>query len=195
MADHFLMKSSHPAESCLLYGADPVLAAYSQLQEVLTRHLGAEAARLFAEPFVSRDRSGQIINLAWYGPQGGTARPLSTLDPEARRIAEDRLHVLLPRIETLAEDPALAPLIRAALSVGTPDDILTIDGYPILVNWGVASQSGVNPLDKILALSCCSRRGFDSSIRCASRTRAGSKVSTSWARVTRLRARIPAERT
>lgn len=138
MADHFLLKSSVPSDSCLPLAHGLALEAHGTLQALLTARIGAEAARLFAEPFVSRDKSGQTLHVAWYGPAGGAARPLADLDATTRRLAEDRLHVLLPQIEALAREPDLAPLIRAALTLSSPSDILTVDGLPVLVNWGIA---------------------------------------------------------
>lgn len=146
MADHFLLKTSHPSDRYLPFGDVLAIDAHARLTDVLHSRIGLEAARLFAEPFVSHDKSSQTIHVAWYGPQGAEARQMSDLDPASRRLAEDRLHVLIPRIEALAAEPALAALIRASLTLTAATDILTIDGMPVLVNWGITRPSGENPL-------------------------------------------------
>ena len=142
MAGHSLLKSSNRAWNCLALGSGLAIDAHSTLTEVLTSRIGPEAARMFAEPFVSRDKSGQTVQVAWYGPQVGEARPLADLDAAARRLAEDRLHVMVSRIEALVQEAALAPLIRACLTLTSSADILTVDGFPVLVNWGISGPAG-----------------------------------------------------
>jgi S1-C subfamily serine protease len=141
MADHFLVKSTARAEDCLSVNGEPVLGAHAALRDLLTARLGPEAANLFAEPFISRDKSGGAMTIAWHSVHAGDERPLSELDPVARRPVEDRLHRLIPRIEALAADAALAPQIRAALSLAGPQDIRVVGGHPVLINWGLRSQA------------------------------------------------------
>ncbi|WP_169583497.1 S1 family peptidase [Rhodobacter capsulatus] len=146
MAEHFLFRSSLQAEDCLSVAGLPVLERHAALHDLLTARLGAEAADLFAEPFVSRGASGETLNVAWHSVHAGEARPLGDLDPALRRAVEDRLLRLLPRIEALASDPALTPeqaaTVRAALSVAQAADVRAINGFPVLVNWGVRSRGG-----------------------------------------------------
>lgn len=140
MAEHFLFRSSLQAEDCLSVAGQPVLERHAALHELLTARLGAEAAELFAEPFVSRGAAGAALNVAWHSVHAGEARPLADLDPALRRAVEDRLLRLLPKIEALATDPGLTPdlaaLVRAALSLSQAADVRAINGVPVLVNWG-----------------------------------------------------------
>lgn len=146
MADHFLMKSSVPVEECISFGTGTVLENHAALREVLLSRVGPEAAELFAEPFVSRDKAGSQFNIAWHSVHPGADRALADLDPVQRRAAEDRLHRLVPKIEALAEDPALAPMIRGALSLASPQDIRVVNGHPVLVNWGVWNRTPTEAL-------------------------------------------------
>ena len=138
MADQFLLKSSHPVEACLPAGTGFAIESHASLAETLRSRIGPDAAALFAEPYVSRDKTGQTVQIAWYGRQGSGPHLLTGLEPAARRAVEDRLHLLIPRIEALAQDP----LIRAALSLSSSADILSVGGHPVLVNWGLRSTSG-----------------------------------------------------
>lgn len=146
MAEFFVSKSTVPLEDCLPFGATTLLDSYANLQDVLVARLGAEAADLFAEPFVSRDKSGKQITIAWHSVHPGTDQALADSDPALRRGVEDRLHRLIPRIEGLAADPSLAPMIRAALSLSGPKDIRVINGVPVLVNWGMRNRAPTEAL-------------------------------------------------
>ncbi|ETD02716.1 trypsin-like peptidase domain-containing protein [Rhodobacter capsulatus] len=150
MAEHFLFRSSLQAEDCLSVAGQPVLERHAALHELLTARLGAEAAELFAEPFVSRGAAGAALNVAWHSVHAGEARPLADLDPALRRAVEDRLLRLLPKIEALATDPGLTPdlaaLVRAALSLSQAADVRAINGVPVLVNWGVRPRGGAPAL-------------------------------------------------
>lgn len=146
MADHFLFKTAARIEDCLIVDGAPVIQTHAALREVLASRLGPEAADLFAEPFVSRDKSGGSFSIAWHSAYPGEERALADLDPAARRAVEDRLHRIIPRIEALAADPSLAPQVRAALSLSGPQDIRVVGGHPVLVNWGQRSQGEVSPL-------------------------------------------------
>ena len=146
MAEHFLSKSALRMEDCLTVAGGPVLESHAALREAIAARVGAEAADLLAEPFVSRDKAGTTLSVAWHSVHPGEDRALSDLEPTARRAVEDRLHRLIPRIEALAEDPELAGPIRAALSVSGPQDIRVINGAPVIVNWGVRSRLGPSPL-------------------------------------------------
>ena len=146
MADHFLVKTTVRADDCLTVDAEPVLAGHAGLRDLIAARLGPEAANLFAEPFISRDRSGGAMTIAWHSVHAGEERPLADLDPAARRAIEDRLHRLVPRIESLAADPALAPRVRAALSLSGAEGIRVVGGHPVLINWGLRSASDTAPL-------------------------------------------------
>lgn len=146
MADHFLMKSSVPVEECISFGTGTLLDNHAALREVLLSRVGPEAAYLFAEPFVSRDKAGSQFNIAWHSVHSGADRALADLDPVQRRAAEDRLHRLVPKIEGLADDPALAPMIRGALSLASPQDIRVVNGHPVLVNWGIWNRTPTEAL-------------------------------------------------
>lgn len=146
MADHFLMKSVVPVDDCLTFGNGTVLESHAALRDALLSRVGPEAADLFAEPFVSRDKAGSQFNIAWHSVHPGADRALADLDPVQRRAAEDRLHRLVPRIEALADDPALAPMIRGALSLASPQDIRVVNGHPVLVNWGVGNRTPTEAL-------------------------------------------------
>jgi hypothetical protein len=146
MADHFLMKSSVPVQDCLSMGSGTVLENHAALREALLSRIGPEAADLFAEPFVSRDKAKSQFNIAWHTVHPGADRALADLDPVQRRAPEDRLHRLVPKIEALADDPALAPMIRGVLSLASPQDIRVVNGHPVLVNWGVLNRTPTEAL-------------------------------------------------
>lgn len=137
MAEHFMMKSSVALDACKMVDGSAAVEHHALLRERLLSRGDPELANLFAEPFVSRDKSGKVLNIAWHSTVPGTDRALAELDALQRRAVEDRLHRLVPQIEALAEDPADAELIRAALSLSGPQDIRVINGLPVLVNWGV----------------------------------------------------------
>lgn len=146
MADHFLMKSTVLSGDCLPLGSGTLLESHSALRELLLARTGMETADLFAEPFISREKSGERLNIAWHSVHQGGDRALADLDPAQRRAVEDRLHRLIPRIEALANDPTVGPMIRAALSLTSAQDIRVVNGHPVLVNWGMRCHDTVGPL-------------------------------------------------
>lgn len=145
MADNFLSKIRvAPGEFVELDGR-PVLERHAELRALLSDRAGPEVAALFAEPLVSRGNDEAPPTVAWYAEAAGEARPLSRLSPTERDRAERYLVDHLRPLRALAEDPATAGLVRAALTVYGQDDILVLGDRPVIVNWGLMPGGGDAP--------------------------------------------------
>ncbi|MFN6954898.1 MAG: trypsin-like peptidase domain-containing protein [Acetobacteraceae bacterium] len=115
----------------------PAIAQASRLYDMLAARLGPEAASLFAEPVATADAARGGGSVSWYAPASGEPAPLSSL-PEARRALlaaglRDRLAALAP----LLNDPQAGPLLRAALMLPGPEQVLALDDTVVLAGWGL----------------------------------------------------------
>jgi S1-C subfamily serine protease len=118
----------------------PAISQAARLGDLLSARLGPEAASLFAEPVATPDAARGGGSVSWYAPASGEPVPLAAL-PEARRALltaglRDRLAALAP----LMGDPQAGPLLRAALILPGPDQVLALDDTVVLAGWGVAPR-------------------------------------------------------
>jgi S1-C subfamily serine protease len=122
-------------------GAQAVLRS-DELHRVIAQRCGRDIANLFAEPVLSADGS----SISWYAEAPGDPQPLVVMDSEKRRAPEALLRSQLSRLAPLLSDPEIGPLLSAALYVASAQDILVIDGVPLITNWGLLPES-VPPQD------------------------------------------------
>jgi S1-C subfamily serine protease len=118
----------------------PAIAQASRLADILAARLGPEAAALFAEPVATADAARGGGSVSWYASASGEPAPLAAL-PEARRALltaglRDRLAALTP----LLADPQAGPLLRAALMLPGPEQVLALDDTVVLTGWGLVPR-------------------------------------------------------
>lgn len=118
----------------------PAIGQASRLNDMLAARLGPEAAALFAEPVATADAARGGGAVSWYAPASGEPAPLASL-PEARRALltaglRDRLAALAP----LLGDPQAGPLLRAALMLPGPEQVLALDDTVVLAGWGLVPR-------------------------------------------------------
>jgi S1-C subfamily serine protease len=118
----------------------PAIAQASRLNDLLSARLGPEAAALFAEPVATPDAARGGGSVSWYASASGEPAPLSSL-PETRRALltaglRDRLAALAP----LLNDPQAGPLLRAALLLPGPEQVLALDDTVVLAGWGLVPR-------------------------------------------------------
>ena len=126
---------------------------YEQLKSILQQKLGADHAALLAEP--QHNDEGNSVD--WYAEGSGPAVPLTELsEPEAQALRA-QAGALAADIAGLANDmtadaqarQALSgQLLRIALQHPADEDIWSVNGKPVLINWGFAPGSvGAQPQD------------------------------------------------
>ena len=126
---------------------------YEQLKAILQQKLGADHAALLAEP--QHNAEGNSVD--WYAEGSGPAVPLTELsEPEAQALRA-QAGALAADIAGLANDmtadaqarQALSgQLLRIALQHPADEDIWSVNGKPVLINWGFAPGSvGAQPQD------------------------------------------------
>lgn len=126
---------------------------YAQIRAILLQKLGPEHAALLAEP--QHDAEGR--NVDWYAEGQGEARPLKEL-PEAeaqalRAKAGGLAKDILALSQSLTADAqarqALSGLLlQLALQHPSDDDLWSLGGRPVLINWGFAPGAvGAQPQD------------------------------------------------
>ena len=119
------------------------LDASPVIRETLTEQAGPEVAALFAEPVVTRGNGAVATSISWYGNRDGEATRLSALDPDARAGAEAILRERLGKVAGLLGSPDVGPLLGGALYMASPDDILVIEGQPVITKWGLAPETAL----------------------------------------------------
>ncbi|WP_158964928.1 S1 family peptidase [Chachezhania sediminis] len=137
MADNFLTKNRIDLGQCLPFGDGLALDAYPALAEALKARVGPEAARLFAEPLLSRGNDNVAPSVSWYSDVPGTGQPFGRLPAAAQSGVTETLSARLKEIEPLVHDPEVGSLVAAAFHVKDPDDIWVVGGQPVLLNWGM----------------------------------------------------------
>ena len=126
---------------------------YEQLKAILQQKLGADHAALLAEP--QHNAEGNSVD--WYAEGSGPAVPLTELsEPEAQALRA-QAGALAADIASLAKDMTVdaqarqalsGQLLRIALQHPADEDIWSVDGKPVLINWGFAPGSvGAQPQD------------------------------------------------
>ncbi|HMN82446.1 MAG TPA: SrfA family protein [Burkholderiaceae bacterium] len=126
----------------------PLIAAHSQLAQILRNRLGREHAELFARPNLD-PTTGSI---EWFTSRAGTPTLVSALDAQQRTSLEALTDQLLREVEQLAEklkregDTAelASQMLSGALQRPPGDWLYEVDGKPVLIMWGHLPEGGAN---------------------------------------------------
>lgn len=146
MADHFVSKQRVASEDFLEVSGDTALSSFPALKALLAERAGPEVAGLFAEPMVSHGNDTAPPTVSWYCDHAGEQVPLSQLAPGERARIEQYLSDHLRPVRALADDPNHTDLANAALTSFGPDDVVVVDGKPVIVNWGLMpGAKGASP--------------------------------------------------
>ena len=126
---------------------------YEQLKAILQQKLGADHAALLAEP--QHNSEGNSVD--WYAEGTGPAIPLADLSEPDAQALRAQAGALATDIAKLAKEMTADAQARQALSgqllciaLQHPDDadIWSVDGKPVIINWGFAPGSvGAQPQD------------------------------------------------
>lgn len=135
MADRFLRSTKIPDGSALQVNGMPVQLLYPGLRAAIATRVPT-AAGLFAEPSVRVSREGSTT-VSWYSAFPGDPQPLPAVEGAARAAVERQLGDTMAALRPLLNDPELGELLGAALHVPALEDVLVLDGRPVLTNWGV----------------------------------------------------------
>jgi S1-C subfamily serine protease len=134
-ASRFLLSTGLEDRIALGAGGRPAIAAHDRLKAA-----AGPAADLFAEPVLDRGDAAPS-RVSWYAPSPEEPQPFGRLAPAARSAAETALRARLSALWPLLADPAAAAVLRPALAIPSPDDILRTGEAPVLVNWGIVPAS------------------------------------------------------
>ncbi|MEP1518692.1 trypsin-like peptidase domain-containing protein [Ascidiaceihabitans sp.] len=137
MAEHFLTKTQIELRQCLEVGGGLALESYPALLEVLRTRIGEDATQLFAEPLLSRGNDQATPSVSWYTEAQGNAQPFGRLDEAQQAALSSELSRQLRPIRDLMDDPDDGALIANALYISDPNDIWSVGGVPVIINWGM----------------------------------------------------------
>ena len=170
MASHFVTKSQIDLDACVRLGDEIALESYPALRAFLENRVSPQAARLFAEPLISRGNREAPATVSWYCDFEGDAKPVAQLDDQARSDFDAKLGRLLGELRPLLTDPDGGQLVAAALHVPKLSDIWSLNGEPVILNWGmvgdaseIVRERAVQPISQDLGAlsSTCSRPPAD----------------------------------
>ena len=149
----FLLTSQRNAMRALASQGIFATDCHAQVSSIIAQHLSPAHAALIAEP--QHDPGQQRID--WYASVNGTATPVSALPPEeaehlrsrAGELARDILHLSEQWGKDAQSREALAgQMLALILQHPHEDDLWSVDGQPVLVNWGFAPGAvGAMPQD------------------------------------------------
>ena len=149
----FLLTSQRNAMRALASQGIFATDCHAQVSSIIAQHLSPAHAALIAEP--QHDPGQQRID--WYASVNGTATPVSALPPEeaehlrarAGELARDILHLSEQWGKDAQSREALAgQMLALVLQHPHEDDLWSVDGQPVLVNWGFAPGAvGAMPQD------------------------------------------------
>lgn len=137
-APRFISRTDLASLSPLSAGGMPAVEQFARLRDALIARIGEDAARLFAEPVITKGNGENPGSISWYAEGGGEAERWVDLPVERRAQVESLLGQRLTRLVALRDDAELGPLLRAALAIPGLDRILVLEGRPVLVGWGLA---------------------------------------------------------
>ena len=149
----FLLTSQRNAMRALASQGIFATDCHAQVCSIIAQHLSPAHAALIAEP--QHDPGQQRID--WYAGVNGTATPVSALPAEeaerlrarAGELARDILHLSEQWGKDAQSREALAgQMLALVLQHPHEDDLWSVDGQPVLVNWGFAPGAvGAMPQD------------------------------------------------
>lgn len=148
MAENRLATTAAQSYRRLGMRGQPLIAAHSQLAQILRNRLGREHAELFARPNLD-PTTGSI---EWFTSRAGTPALVSALDAQQRASLEALTDQLLREVEQLAGklkregDTAevASQMLSGALQRPPGDWLYVVDGKPVLIMWGHVPESGAN---------------------------------------------------
>ena len=126
----------------------PAIQSYGRLIDRLEAIAGLEAAALFAEPVLPRGAAGSATAVSWYSASEGAVAEVDAIDEVARKPIAERLAQRLGALAPVLNDREIGPAVSTWLNVGSPRDILSVGGEPVLVNWGFLPADKAADLDK-----------------------------------------------
>lgn len=142
MAEHFLTKTRIDLGRCIQVSGAPAVEKHAELYAQLSAKAGPDVAKLFAEPLVSKGNDQAASTISWYSDRAGQGVPFSKLDAAGQQEVGATLSARLAALSNLIDDEDTALLVSAALYIGGVGDIWSVDGQPVLVNWGLMPEAG-----------------------------------------------------
>lgn len=137
MAEHFLTKTQIDMRQCLEFGDGLAVESYPALMAALRASVGEETAQLFAEPLLSRGNDQAAPSISWYTELQGNAKPFVRLDAAQQAAVSGEISRLLRPLRDMLVDPDDGLLVAAALHISDPNDIWSVEGVPVIINWGM----------------------------------------------------------
>ncbi len=123
----------------------PLYDRYAELRDLVAGSVGDDVADFFARPQVTRGNGSAPTSVAWYGPHSGAALRWRDLDDDSRTRVAGTVGGLISRLKPLLDPPGDGRLVARCLMLpALADDLLVVEGQPILTNWGLVPEEAVD---------------------------------------------------
>lgn len=146
----FLKSGRLNGASELSYKGRSILDTHEDGLAYLQVHMAAYS-RIFASPAVKRDVTG-LVSVAWYSDVSGTVQKWDDADPGVKARVASLLGSMVRAVLKWAEDPdddMAQTLMRWLHVLSLRDDLVVIDGNPVLTNWGIVPEAVADDPEKI----------------------------------------------
>lgn len=147
MAEHFLTKTQIDLAQCLMIGDELAIEAYPALHEALKASGGDDTALIFAEPLLSRGNDQVAPSVSWYTDVQGTATPFGRLDEASQAALSAELTRRLEPLRAALGKEDSGGLLGSALHIPDINDVWSVDGTPVIINWGMLPAGSARDAD------------------------------------------------
>lgn len=136
-ASNFVRQTTTDGITEIVIGGRSVLESHSVLSQAIASRCGWDVANLFAEPVTTRGNGAAPTSISWYSIHEGDPISFRGLDDDARSAPEARLRERLAVLLPLLKDPDVGPLLGGLFFIASINDIVVVDGQPVITNWGL----------------------------------------------------------
>lgn len=148
----FILKSvGYAGENEVLFQSRSVLEGFDDGQSFLAATM-PRYSRLFSAPSLKREENGKITTCAWYGFEAGQATPWAALGQTEKVRVANFLRGFVRDLMTAINrsDDARARMVLCWLPIlSFEQDLLVVNGHPIVTNWGMVPQGTLEISDKL----------------------------------------------
>ena len=133
---HFVRSTDVSNRTPSLIGGVPAVSGYRALVDRIEAIAGRDAASLFAEPVLPQGAGVSGSAISWYCAFDGAVVELNDIDEFARKPVVQKLSQRLEALAPALRDAEVGPSLKAWLNLSSMNDVLSVGGEPVLINWG-----------------------------------------------------------
>lgn len=149
----FLKSVRYESDTELSFDGRQILDSFDDGSSYIHAHL-SNFSSLFSSPAIKRNSDGKLSSVAWYSDIAGPIVLWKDVDASSRARIGLILKEFSTRLLQIADDPAdkTAKVLLQWLNIRCLDeDLLIVDGQPVITNWGIVPASVAEDRAKLAA--------------------------------------------